>query len=340
MNLLEKKILGCLVGAAAADALGAATELRTTEQIIEKFGGWVEDFISPPDDTFARGNKPGQVTDDFSCAYVTCQEIIKNNGEINEETTKQGLLEWAKVDEFFQRFAGPTTRAAVEALKGVAQPPLTNGLVLVNDNSKASNGGAMKMSPIALFSGGDVDKAIDIALLVCKWTHNNNIALSGAAAVAAATAKAMDETATLEDVINAGLYGAKKGDELGRERGKTLAGPSVYKRIELANKIGKESSSITAAMEDISDIVGTGLAAAEAVPAAFGLMSATKGNTKDAIMAAVNIGNDTDTVATIVGGILGTLNGIDSLPSNYLTILDEANNFDLEKMAKIIRSLI
>ena len=41
MDYIEEKILGCLVGAAAGDALGAATEMRTRRQIEEKFGGRV-----------------------------------------------------------------------------------------------------------------------------------------------------------------------------------------------------------------------------------------------------------------------------------------------------------
>ena len=77
MDQLEAKVLGCLVGAAAGDAMGAATELRTREQIERKFGGYVTDFLPPPDDTFARGNRAGQITDDFSCAYVICEQILK-----------------------------------------------------------------------------------------------------------------------------------------------------------------------------------------------------------------------------------------------------------------------
>ena len=36
---MYKKILGCLLGAAAGDAMGAATETRTRQQIEETFGG-------------------------------------------------------------------------------------------------------------------------------------------------------------------------------------------------------------------------------------------------------------------------------------------------------------
>ena len=60
------------------------------------------------------------------------------------------------------------------------------------------------------------------------------------------------------------------------------------------------------------------------------------GNTVDAICAAVNIGNDTDTVATMVGGILGALNGVDSMPESYMEIIERENNFDLKSLAEEI----
>lgn len=100
MDYIEEKILGCLVGAAAGDALGAATEMRTRRQIEEKFGGRVKEFLTPPDDTFARGNMPGQVTDDFSLAYVTCLEILRHNGEITPEVSRAALLSWRSTTTF------------------------------------------------------------------------------------------------------------------------------------------------------------------------------------------------------------------------------------------------
>ncbi len=43
MHVDQNKILGCTVGA-AADAMGAATEVRTQQQIKDYFGGWVTTF--------------------------------------------------------------------------------------------------------------------------------------------------------------------------------------------------------------------------------------------------------------------------------------------------------
>ncbi|PHM95560.1 ADP-ribosylglycohydrolase, partial [Salmonella enterica subsp. enterica serovar Typhimurium] len=65
MHVDQNKILGCLVGAAAADAMGAATEARTQQQLKHQFGGWVTTFQKPQANTFGRCNEAGMSTDDF-----------------------------------------------------------------------------------------------------------------------------------------------------------------------------------------------------------------------------------------------------------------------------------
>lgn len=328
-----EKVLGGLLGAAAGDAMGAATETRTRKQIEERFGGYVTQFLTPPEDTFARGSRAGQVTDDFSVAYITLKEILKEN-KLDEETARQALLKWAEIPEYFDRFAGPTTRAIVQELK--ENNVNENLFIPVNDNMKATNGGAMKAAPIALLSRGLMDKAIMDVMTVSSITHNSNIALSGAAAVAAATSAALGEGATVYDVVRASIKGAGAGDRYGREHGRTLAGASVETRIKWAVSIAVNARDLSEAMDELSDYIGSGLMAVEAVPAAIGLCVAAKGNTVDGICAAVNMGNDTDTVATMVGGILGALNGVQSMPDEYLNIIEKENHFNLKELAKQI----
>ena len=67
---MNQKILGCLLGAAVGDAMGAATETKSTRQIEKTFGGRVKEFREPPMDTMARGRRAGQVTDAFSIPYI------------------------------------------------------------------------------------------------------------------------------------------------------------------------------------------------------------------------------------------------------------------------------
>ncbi len=333
------KILGCLLGGAVGDAMGAATEVRTTEQIRELFGGYVREFYTPPEDTFAHGCKRGQITDDFSIAYMNCLEIVANHGIIDENTAKQALLKWYEVPEF-KRFAGPTTKAAVLALLGeTPAEPGKETFIPAVDNGKGTNGAAMKAAPIALFSDGDVERAISDTVKLCAVTHNNNVALSGACAVAAATAQALHDDATLVEIIEAGVYGAAKGDQMGRDCGKTICGPSIAKRIKKAVELGLLAKDMDEAVTWIVNHIGSGLMAAEAVPAVFGLMAAAKGDLLESIYAGVNVGDDTDTVATMIGGIMGAWRGASAFPEEYLQIIKENNRIDIEGLADQMKEL-
>lgn len=328
---MNDKIYGSLLGAAVGDAMGAATETRSLEQIKEKFGGLVKDFVEIPEDVFARGMPKGSVTDDFSLAYVTAQTIIEHNGKVDRSCAEDALLNWSKTK--FYKMAGPTTVAAVERLKGNILPNPYDFLTV--DNAKGSNGSAMKISPAALVSGGDPDTAIRNAVTICMPTHGNSTSLSAACAVSAAIAAALHEDANLDKVFEVALYGAKTGEEIGIGLNKRLACPSVYKRMLLAREIAlKYKNDFEKCLKELSDIIGSGLAAAEAVPCAFGILYLTDADPLQTAIAGVNIGNDTDTVATIAASIAGALKGSSAFPAEYCELIDSVNGFDLKATAE------
>lgn len=329
---LQDKILGSLLGAAIGDAMGAATELRTKALIKERFGGEVRDIIAPPDDTFARGSKAGSVTDDFSLIYYTMRAILDHGGVIDKEAADQAILNWSADEAFYNKFAGPTTRAAVEQIKGVDVP--NPYAFICCDNAKASNGSAMKIAPAGIFHPGDLDRAVQAAIIICRPTHNNNLSIAGACAIAAAVSEALRAGSDLYSVVQAGLYGVGKGTELASGTCAVLAGPDVQKRIKLAIEIGLTAENPDQATTEIADLVGSGLHVAEAVPAVFGIMIAAKGNPMDAIVAAVNIGSDTDTIACMTGAILGALHGKEALPEKYLPLIEQVNGFKIAAMAE------
>ena len=322
-----RKILGGLLGAAVGDALGAATETRSTKQIISKFKKPVTDFITPPDDVFARNFPKGSVTDDFSLAYYTAMAIIKYRG-INNKTAIDALLSWSKTP--YYSLAGPTTIKSVNKMLNINTE--TNESFIKYDSSKGSDGGAMKIAPVGLASKGNIQKAISDAIIICLPTHFNSTALAGACAVSAAVSAALKENATVKDMVQAGLKGAYVGNEFACKNDHELANPSVYKRILLACEIGKKyQGNMPKAMQELADIIGSGLNASETVPSAFGLLVAANGDPWKSIIAAVNIGNDTDTIATIVGAMAGTLNSY--YDKEKLRIINNVNNFDLERIA-------
>lgn len=330
------RILGGLIGAGAGDAMGAATEARTTEQILEYFGHEVVDFEKPPMDTFGAGNEPGQLTDDFSSAYFVAKHIVDNGGIVTAKAVQEALIEWSEHAVFFDRFAGPTTRLAIRRYKG-EKIEKSGGVELVT--RQATNGAAMKISPIGLLNAGNVDQAIQDAITVTMVTHDNYLALSGACAVAAAVSRAVMEDADVYSILQAGLYGAKEGERIGREVARDVAGPSVVKRMEMAIDIGLGRGTPWEKMIEIGHRIGTGLHVAEAIPSAFGFFAANDGDAMGSIIGAVNVGYDTDTIATMSGAIAGAYCGAKAYPEHFLPTLEQANHLEIEKLAKDLTAI-
>lgn len=328
----KQKTLGSMFGAALGDTMGAVTELRPKKLIYEKFGGAVRDVLEPPNDTFARGSKPGRVTDDFSLIYCTTLAILENDGVIDDLAAKNALLKWAADESFYNQYAGPTTRAAVDRLKGKVVENYYDFICC--DNAKASNGSAMKIAPAGFFHPGDIDRAIDAAITICRPTHNNNLSISGACAIAAAISEAMKEESNIFSIVQAGLYGARQGILRTEGTCSILAGPDVEKRIKLAIGLALAADDLDDATTQIADIVGSGLHISEAVPAVFGILVASKNDPFEAVVAAVNIGSDTDTIASMTGAIMGALHGVEAFPRRYLELIQEVNDYDLVALAE------
>lgn len=325
------KILGCMLGAATGDAMGAPTETRSAEQIFQDFDGYVKDMITPPDDCFARGLPAGSITDDFSLAYSLAEELLDRNGNISEDAAEKAVLRWADQKKYLH-FAGPTTLASIQRMRG--NPIEEKNDFLAVNNNKATNGAAMKIFPVGLCRPGKVDEAIHAAITIAKPTHPNDTSISGACAIAAAVAKAVEPDADLDDVLLAGLYGARTGYKLSIQQGAThLAVPSVEKRILLALKIAKQPLSWGKTMIALRDNIGAGLMVHESVPCVFGILAANKKDVMGAITMGVNIGDDTDTVATMAGAVAGALYGISNIPPEYIPLLENVNNIKLVDMA-------
>ncbi len=333
---LYNRILGALIGAAAGDGMGAATEARTTQQIIDYFGHPVTDFETPPSDTFGVGNVPGQATDDFSSAWFLAQSIASHEGIVNRQVVQEALIEWSEHAIFFERFAGPTTRIAIKRFKGEIIPD-HDGVNLLS--RQATNGAAMRISPVGLFNPGNLRCTIEDAITVTMLTHDNQLALSGACAIACAVSQALMPQADLFSVLQASLYGARQGEKRGLDIAHEVAGPSVVRRLEKAIEIGLGSGSPDQKMTKLGDCIGAGLHVAEAIPCAIGFVAANPGDSVGAILGAVNVGYDTDTIATMTGAVVGALYGAGSFPGHYLSTLEKANGLPITPLAKKITAI-
>ncbi len=326
--------------------MGAVTEAKSTGQIKEIFGGRVESFQKPPRDVQARGRKPGQVTDAFSIPYMLTNAIVQADGKITREIAMESLLEWGDT-EYFEPFAGMTTRKAIIEMNRQKKMNtwdyighLGNKLFKGHYYALSSNGAAVKAYPAALFSNGNVDKAIENAVEIAISSHDDPWSVSGACAIVAAICEAMKADATVYSIVQAAKYGCAKGEALARKRTDihVYPGPSVAKRLDMAIDIALHTSDDKNPIEELRDRIGSGPAIAETVPTAIGIFIAERGDTMKCIYDGVNIGDETSAIASIVGALCGTFRGSKSFPEDYLDFLNMQNGFDLELQAGAVLS--
>lgn len=342
MNDLKRKIEGILGMSAIGDAMGAATENLSFKQIRKIFNGEVATFLKPNETAFALGNEAGEITDDFSQIYFLSEAIFKNNGKLDKEVVIEAILNWSQVPKYFNRFAGPTTRTAIAMYQDPnREMKALPGAVTVDYASKATNGSAMKIAPAGILNPNNIEGAIQDAITIAQVTHDNSLAIAGACAVAVCASVSLGEYATVESMLSAGYYGALRGEEIGKKVSREVAGASITKRIKLAIDIVEGCGTKEEKLLLLSEVIGSGLHISEAVPCAFGIIALNKKNPLQALIDAVNIGYDTDTIATIVGTMVGAF--VDFEDKKFIELykkVQDANHIDIEKMAEKYVSVV
>lgn len=328
---LHDRVLGGLAGAVIGDAMGTATETMTRRRVLEAYGR-LTTMVAPEHSPFSSGRPAGHFSDDSSQMLNLCARLAPGQ-PITVDDVVATLLDWAEDTSMFGRTAGPTTRRAIERLRA-GEDPAVVGRGEIYAGTGTSNGAAMKAAPAGWLNPGRPADAVRDAITIALPTHATQLAMSGAGAIAAAVAQALAPAADVESIISAALEGAALGEELGLRAGREVAGPSVRRRITEAVRIGQRSDGIWDAMDEISDLIGSGLPTTEAVPAAIGIFAAARGDVSDTIIGAVNLGNDADTVATMAGAIAGTLAGSLKLPAPWIELVTSVNSLDLDATAR------
>jgi len=323
---LHAHILGGLYGQAMGDAWAMPADLRPN-LTWQRYGGWVTSMVDAPNDhPVHAGFKAGQVTDDTQQAMALAQTLIETNGQLTVEAAAQAIINWYNlIDGDNSPFVGPSTRRAVMALQS-GQDPQTTGL------HGDTNGGAMRISPIGLVHPSNPEVAIEDAIIACIPTHNTDVAISGACAVAAAVAQALIPDTTLEDIIGMAGWAA----EIGQGRGPRWIGPSIARKIEFAVQLATDASlSERDRLQNLYDFIGSTLATADAVPCAFGILAMANGHPVEAAIYATALSGDADTVGAIACAIAGAWHGIEAFPMDCIETIRQANpQYDFEETAE------
>lgn len=308
------QILGGLYGQALGDAWAMPAMLHP-DDTWEMYGGWLTEFRPAPEaHPFHRGLPAARITDDTEQAVALAESIIEE-GKVTVEGAARAVLRWYdRVGGDTCPYVGPSTRRAVQAIKAGAD--LTK-----SGRFGDTNGSAMRVSPVGLIHAGQVEAAVADAALSCVPTHNTDVAISGAAAVAGAIAAAMQPGIKLEDIVQAGVWAA----ELGRRYGNRWLGASVSRRIAMAYEIATKWKPERERIQELYDLVGTGLPLTESVPAAFGVLVMAEGHPQQTAIYAAALSGDADTIGAMACAIAGAWKGVSAFDPNVIAALKTAN---------------
>lgn len=291
MNTLDH-IKGALFGVAIGDALGVPVEFKGRASLMENP---VKDF-----EEYKSHNQPaGTFSDDSSLTFCLAESLcqgyhLKDIGNRFVKWLYEGY--WTAGGEVFD--VGNTTRYAIARLKNGVQPELAGDF----EEGGNGNGSLMRILPLLFYiKDMDIEKRYLYIREVSSLTH-------------AHIRSVMACFYYLEFALNL-LNGSTKKDAY------TATGKTVLSLMQ--NKLVAQNEIDLFAPILIDDISKLPV---EIVPSSGYVMSTLKatlwcflntGDYKTAVLAAVNLGNDTDTTAAVTGGLAGLYYGYETIPEKW-----------------------
>ncbi|WP_271023611.1 ADP-ribosylglycohydrolase family protein [Rhizobium sp. RCAM05973] len=337
-NKYYDPILASLALAGIGDALGAPTELWGIDEIFARYDGLADRFEESTPDTFAGANsgKRGEVTDDASQMYYLARALVKAGGRLDQAGWIACLLDWAETSPK-AGFMGPTTAAIVAALQ--AGEGLDRVGVVGTSKRKLTtmgntNGAAMRVAPAGLVHPGNIAAACEQALVTCLPSHDTDVAIASACAIAAGAAMALVER-DIDAVVQACRKGGLIGARLAVEHARVPPGPRFSTRLDMALEIATRATDDRQFLYDLDAAIGASMLACESVPAAIAIFAYAKGDPLRTVALAASVGNDTDTVATMAGAMAGAMAGTAKLPQTLYREFVAVNDaeFHLQNLA-------
>lgn len=296
---LKSKFLGALIGTGVGDALGAPFEGRhriKTEEI----------------EAIAEKRKILTYTDDTHMMIGVAESLVRINGFDGEDMAYTFTKNY-ELEPF--RGYGPGPPHIFRLIKGgevwdqVAQKLYRGG--------SYGNGSAMRIAPIGVFYHDSPGRLREVAYKSSQITHAHNLGKEGAALQAYAIALATNLEPSL--AVDQGDFLAKLINHTQEE---------VYKQ-----KLSRIEMLLTQQDGDkVVSELGNGIEAFNSVPTAIYSFLAQPDSFARAVLYAISLGGDTDTIGAMTGAISGAYLGFESIPHSWGSKLE--NKLYIEELAE------
>jgi poly(ADP-ribose) glycohydrolase ARH3 len=298
------KFLGALVGTGVGDTLGAPFEgyQQVSIEEIEKVAD-------------RRGTLT--YTDDTHMTIGVAESLIRMKGFDGEDMARTFIKNY-ELEPF--RGYGPGPPHIFQLIK--AGEAWNKAAQKLYHGGSYGNGSAMRVAPIGMFYHDKPEKLREVAYKSSQITHAHGLSKEGAALQAYAIALATNLDPCL--AFDGSNFLAKLAGYTRQE---------VYKQKLSRIKdllIRPDKARVIAEL-------GNGIEAFNSVPTAIYSFLVQPNSFAKAVLSAISLGGDTDTIGAMTGAISGAYLGIESIPDSWKGKLE--NRFYIEELAQKLLSM-
>ncbi|MCK9414575.1 MAG: ADP-ribosylglycohydrolase family protein [Prolixibacteraceae bacterium] len=326
-NVSKENYIGCLLGGAVGDALGAPVEFLNLARIRLKYGPkGISDYVE-------FGDHTGEFTDDTQMTLITAEALlrachramIKSIGGALNIIAHQSYLRWLHMQNIGINSSKPLYDIDVEkgwliqqkALFKKRAPgntciiALSSGIAGTIDqpiNNSKGCGTIMRMAPVGLMFDGEAEKSFQIGCELAALTHGHPTGILSAGFFAALISCLASGITLNKAIVNSTVI-LKKHSHHQETLQAVEAAIDLHKRTR-AGKLATEPETI--------EKLGQGWIAEETLSISIFASLLFEKDFEKGVLFSVNHSGDSDSTGSITGNILGLINGLESLPKKWI----------------------
>lgn len=228
---------------------------------------------------------PGTYTDDTLQASALAATLVGCGGFDPNDFSRRLVRAYHTAPQFF----GPTSRAVLDLIEGGVAPEAAARMVHEEKGGSRSNGSVMRGIPVGIFYPPEEVRAVSLA--ASRVTHFDPAAGEASA------------------FVNRMVSGLCRGEEAETAFDRALA---ACRDTELRELLGDYRAHPPEPSLDA--VLATHCAVRVFMEAA---------SFRDAVVGAINLGGDADTVGAIAGGLAGARFGYEAIPAGWLAALQD-----------------
>jgi poly(ADP-ribose) glycohydrolase ARH3 len=301
-EILQDKFCGAILGCFLGDAFGAGFEGMNPDRATFHLGS----LDSPPVHHFVSKKFYRSYTDDTDMTLALAESIIQTGGVDPKDIAKQFSLHC----DLTRGYAIGTIKAVLGLRAGLKWHQVAR---IVFENGSFGNGAAMRASPVGLFYHHDLDKIQEEAMKQASITHVHPLGQWGAVMQAYSVGLAVSQN--------------PKGPFKKEQMVTNLREVLWRGQIEFMKALNKIEETVAQGRKlqarEVVQSLGNGVEALFSVPTACYIAITYSPDFCDAIRSAISLGGDTDTIAGMVGAIVGAHVGEKGLPIEWIEQLED-----------------